>query len=79
MKCELAVTIFYFLGRAPSKVFFKSAGDRPPRPRAGSATPVRTTRAPSHSPTRCVTVQTSARIDSRDDRQRRHGPAGPVR
>jgi len=31
MKCELARTIFYFLGRAPSKVFFKSEGDRPPR------------------------------------------------
>ena len=46
--------------------------------RAGSATP-RTTRAPSHSPTRCATVQTSERINSRDDRQRRHGPAGPVR
>jgi hypothetical protein len=44
--------------------------------RAGSATP-RTTRA-SHDRTRCAPCP-NERINSRDDRQRRHGPAGPVR
>ena len=78
MKCELALTIFYFLGRAPSKVFFKSAGDRPPRRTRGF-------RDSTHHP-RTVPLPDAVRdcpnerrIDSRDDRQRRHGPAGPVR